>query len=68
MLNDVSFRLMHRHGDEYVPMIDHGAPEHDPEKSWLRGARIFRCKTCAEEIVMVPASAEPGDSSTEENR
>ena len=68
MLNDVSFRLMHRHGDDYVPMVDHGAPEHDPERSWLRGARIFRCKTCSEEIVMVPASSEPGDSSTEESR
>ena len=68
MLNDVSFRLMHRHGDEYVPMVDHGAPDHGPERSWLRGARIFRCKTCSEEIVMVPASAEPGDSSTEESR
>ncbi|HEX3264611.1 MAG TPA: hypothetical protein VHR16_02995 [Candidatus Limnocylindrales bacterium] len=68
MLNDVSFRLMHRHGDDYVPMVDHGAPEHDPEKSWLHGARIFRCKTCAEEIVFIPSSEEPGDSSTEPQR
>ena len=65
MLNDVSFRLMHRHGDEYVPMVDHGPAEHDPEKAWLRGARIFRCKSCSEEIVLIPQSAEPGDSSSE---
>ena len=60
MLNDMAFRLMHRHGDDYVPMIEHTAADHDPERSWLRGARIFRCSTCAEEIVMVPPDAEPG--------
>jgi hypothetical protein len=63
MLNEVSFRLMHRHGDEYVPMIEHGAVDHDPERAWLRGARIFRCKTCEEEVILVPPTDEPGDQS-----
>jgi len=27
----------------------HGQPEHDAERSWLRG-RIFRCTTCNEEV------------------
>ena len=62
MLNDVSFRLMHRHGDDdYVPMVEHGAADHDPEKGWLRGARIFRCTTCEDEVVLVPPTQEPGD-------
>jgi hypothetical protein len=60
MLNDVSFRLMHRHGgDDYVPMVEHGAVDHDPERGWLRGARIFRCKTCEEEVILVPPTQEP---------
>lgn len=64
MLNNVSFRLMHRHGDDYVPMVEHDAADHDPEKGWLRGARIFRCTTCEEEVVLVPPTEEPGDQST----
>ena len=63
MLNDVSFRLMHRHGNEYVPMVEHGAPDHDPEKGWVRGARIFRCTSCEEEVVLIPPTEEPGDRS-----
>jgi hypothetical protein len=65
MLNDVSFRLMHRHGDkEYVPMVEHTTADHDIERGWLRGARIFRCKTCEEEIILAPPNEEPGDQST----
>ena len=64
MLNDVSFRLLHRHGDDYVPMVEHTAADHDPERGWLRGARIFKCKTCEEEVVLVPPTAEPGDQSS----
>ena len=62
MLNDVSFRLMHRHGDDYV--ADGRArrpPITTPRTGWLRGARIFRCTTCEEEVVLVPPTEEPGD-------
>jgi hypothetical protein len=65
MLNDVSFRLMHRHGEnDYVPMAEHTSTDHDIERGWLRGARIFKCTTCEEEIILVPPTAEPGDQST----
>jgi hypothetical protein len=60
MLNDMAFRLMHRHGDDFVPMIEHTNADHDPERGWLRGARIFRCSTCDEEVVLVPPGEEPG--------
>jgi hypothetical protein len=61
MLNDVSFRLMHRHGEnDYVPMVEHTSTDHDIERGWLRGARIFRCTTCEEEIILVPPTDEPG--------
>ena len=61
MLNQMAFTLMHRHGDEHVPMVEHTVADHDPERSWLRGARIFQCKSCAEEVVMVPPGVEPGE-------
>ena len=64
MLNDVSFRLLHRHNDEYVPMVEHTSTDHDIERGWLRGARIFRCSTCEEEVVLVPPTEEPGDQSS----
>jgi hypothetical protein len=63
MLDLGAVRLLHRHGSDYVDMVEreHGAADHDPERSWMRGARIFQCRTCAEEVVAVPANEEPGD-------
>ena len=58
------FKLMHRHGSGFEEMIEeraHDAADHDPERSW-RGARIFRCKTCAEEVMFVPPAEESGDA------
>ena len=46
-------RLEHAHGDEWHEMHDvtpeHDSAEEDPERQWSHG-RIFRCKTCDEEI------------------
>lgn len=62
MFDYQTVKLLHRHSDaDWVPMQeggDHDAAAHDPERSWLRGARIFRCTTCDEQIAVVPA-AEP---------
>jgi hypothetical protein len=59
-------RLLHNHGDgKYADMVesrDHDSADHDPERSWLRGARIFRCTSCADEIVLVPPTDEPADA------
>jgi hypothetical protein len=58
-------KLMHRHGSGYEAMVEereHDAADHDPERAWLHGARIFRCKSCEEEVVFVPPTNEPGDS------
>jgi hypothetical protein len=30
---------------------------HDPERAWVKGARIFRCSACEEEIAIVPEDA-----------
>lgn len=67
MLNFQAMRLLHRHGEnDYVPMIEHGAAEHDPERELLRGelrgARVFRCSTCAEEVLVMPAAEGSGES------
>jgi len=40
---------------------DHGPESHDPERAWLKGARIFRCTRCEDEIVMVDPVDRPGE-------
>ncbi len=48
-------RLMHRHGDDWAPMspvADHNPDALDPERQLLRGARVFRCASCDEEILV----------------
>ena len=53
-----AFRVMHWHGgDDWVPMTEgpeHGAASHDPERAWLKGARIFKCSSCEEQIAIAP--------------
>ena len=52
------FRVMHWHGgNDWVPMSEgseHNAASLDPERAWLKGARIFRCSQCEEEIAIAP--------------
>ena len=52
-----------------IPMVEgsnHDVASHDPERGWLKGARIFRCSRCDEEIAMQPpvepGSAVPGEA------
>lgn len=48
-----TYEVSHRHGgNEWTPMREHHDPaEHDPERGWLRGKRIFRCD-CGDEIAI----------------
>jgi hypothetical protein len=69
MLNLQSLVLLHSHGaGEYEPMTEHGVDEHDPERALLRGelrgARIFRCTKCADEVLVLPPTAPPGEIPT----
>lgn len=60
-----TFKLLHLLGSERVPMEErghHDAAAHDPERSWQKGARIFRCSRCAEEIVVIPAGQDMPES------
>jgi len=53
-----TLQLMHVHGGTHVPMVErshHDAAEHDPERNWRAGSRIFRCTTCEDEVVVLPA-------------
>ncbi|MEW5990491.1 MAG: hypothetical protein AB1736_03980 [Chloroflexota bacterium] len=63
-----TFKLPHPHGDQRVPMHEgshHDVAAHDPERDWVGGARVFRCTSCDEEVIVVPAdAAAPGDPST----
>jgi hypothetical protein len=59
-----SLRLMHLHGDERFPMHEgrhHDAADHDPERGWVSGARIFRCTRCDEEVVVMPPGNKVSD-------
>jgi hypothetical protein len=57
-------RLEHRHSDgswsELEPRRSHhDAAEHDPERGWAIG-KIFRCRTCDEEVRVVDPATEEG--------
>ena len=61
-------RVMHWHGeDRWVPMapVDHDVASHDPERSWIKGARLFRCTTCAEQIAI--AAEDPKNDGEADN-
>ena len=57
MLQYEAFRLMHRHGSEWGPMVEsrpHDPVEHDIEQAIAHGARVFRCESCNEEVAILP--------------
>jgi hypothetical protein len=59
MLDGMAYELMHPHSDgQAFPMVEHTPTTHDPERAWVRGARLFRCTACDEEIVVSPSRDE----------
>jgi hypothetical protein len=57
MIDYSTFKLMHRHGDDWVELHPHGhhdVAEHDPERTWMRHSRLYRCSGCDEEVMIVP--------------
>jgi hypothetical protein len=58
-LREAEYRLTHRHTDgSWGTLVEaplhHGAVEHDAERSW-GDARLFRCESCEEAVLVVPA-------------
>ncbi len=56
MFDYANMKLMHRHGSEWVELErapHHDPAEHDPERLWGRGVRLFRCKSCEEEVAVM---------------
>jgi hypothetical protein len=53
-----NLKLLHRHGDEWLPMTatprddHHGSAEHDPERAF--GGWIYSCTTCDDSIAIQP--------------
>jgi hypothetical protein len=50
-----ALRMIHRHGHDWAEMVPKDLDEvanHDIERSLLRGARIFRCRSCDEEVAV----------------
>ena len=66
MLDFQAIRLLHRHGNgEYAAMVErseHSATAQDPERQWMKGARIFACTTCSDEIVVQPNVGTNGEA------
>lgn len=61
-LRIAQLRLEHHHSDgTWSPLepAHHGAPEHDAERSWLKGI-IFRCRSCGEEVAVTQGTDEEG--------
>jgi hypothetical protein len=61
-LREAEYRLTHRHADgSWGALVEaplhHGAVEHDAERSWRSGT-LFRCESCEEAVLVVPADAE----------
>jgi hypothetical protein len=53
MLGFDQLTLLHRHGDDWLPMeeVPHpSAADYDPERRLLRGERVFRCSACEDEV------------------
>lgn len=67
MFDYSTVKLLHRHGDDtWAPFAesgDHTSVAHDPERSWLKGAKLFKCTRCEDEIMAVPAAEPSGESS-----
>jgi hypothetical protein len=62
MIDYETMKIIHRHGGDWVemrPREHHDAADHDPEREWDRGARIFRCESCDEEIAVVHREGGP---------
>jgi hypothetical protein len=55
MLSFPAMTLLHRHGEDWAPMeeVGHSSVDHDPERRMLRGERVFRCKSCDDEVRIV---------------
>jgi hypothetical protein len=66
MLDFQAIRLLHRHGNgEYAAMREvpeHTVASHDPERSWIRGSRLFSCESCADEVLVAPATETNGEA------
>ena len=55
-------KVMHWHGGDswvYMTEAEHTPASHDPERAWLRGARIFKCTSCEEQVAIAPE--DPGN-------
>jgi hypothetical protein len=65
MINYSALEVLHRHDDGTAArMTEHNLEEHDPERDMLRGirrgARLFRCEACSDEVIVQP-SPDPND-------
>jgi hypothetical protein len=57
---EIQYRISHRHKDgsygEMAEIAHHDSSQHDPERGWLKGSRIFKCTSCEEYATIVPGA------------
>ena len=65
MIDYENLKLLHRHGDEWLPMNrtpaddHHGPAEHDPERAF--GSWVYSCTTCDDAIaIQAPPEVQSG--------
>jgi hypothetical protein len=59
---DPRLQLAHLHGGELVPMSrreHHDPADHDIERVLARGARVYRCERCADDVIVLPDETSP---------
>ena len=57
MIQLSQLEMLHRHGNDWVPLeaVPHGsASDHDVENRLLRGETLYQCTECELEIKVVP--------------
>lgn len=59
---DLRVQLAHLHGGELVPMVrreHHDPVDHDLDRALAKGAKLYRCERCAEDVLVYPDEAGP---------
>ena len=60
---DPSLQLFHLHGGDQVRMerrAHHSPADHDIERALARGAQVWRCPRCEDDVIVYPPEAGPG--------
>jgi hypothetical protein len=70
MIDYQDFKVLHRHGTEWVegrPIDPHDLAARDPERLWAKHGQLFECETCGG-IVSLDSAEGEGDPGSRSSR